>query len=1144
MAVEISGDRPREPSARELSGSSSSIPKPALNPQDEMRAVARTYSDQPLPNSEPGVWAVLTAISKIARLRPQGVNMLLIEDEHTIGRCVEDPRFHIKSNAISAFHCKIFRESGAPTDDGKADSNIPMAVFLRDTSTNGTYHNWVKLRKRSSKARLIHGDIISFVLPPHDENSYAFVYREIQNNSISSAISVNLERAATAHFGNESKRLKGIGIGAPDGPISLDDVRCLQRSNMELRQQLEFHVVTIEDLRKENKLMDGHHENVVTGTPTDDWIRNDGRVRTWILNSLDSESYRLAMYHETAKGMWDELHTLYSEKDSLHHLYDIITALQALDSSGATDLTSLVAQARSLIEAWIQHQPPTVDLAAQRAQKEAVGIAMMMTRLPHHLHSVRSHILSSTVTPSFSDVCSMLLKVTPPLEVSGPPSPALVQQVPAPLLPLPSSVRGGRTDSRGHGRGGRPRPKCSFCGKDGHLEATCYRKHGRPPRPQASAATTDASPTRTDLDEEALQHSGWRAAMEEEMTALWANQTWTLVPLPPGQHPLKEQKEALSNSYQDRIKDLLNLVDAKQKELDDTNATSAELQNSIKDLNERHNASLQSRSDADEIINSQKATISELEAQLDEERNQRREEWEKAEMDLKSAIQRAHLEAQEEIKRQADVYLRQHREQQEFITKLQESEKESRLLVEMQRSKLEDARESLVTSEKKFRLLEAQFQDEVLASVNSKKKLDAVESEVRKLKKELENEKAAREEAWAKVSSLELEIAAAIRDLSTEKQRFQGARERIILRETQLRAFYSTTEEISSLFSKQQEQLKAMQKTLEDEENYENSLFAIDPTTTFPDRNASAAQTPRESTGVSTPRNSFAKNSDADDMDDDADNCSTQKHDCPNGTHDGHTQDLEGGSPDVLARGFGSDINGEGTATVPDFEPMDTERIVGTESQAGDFVSDERNATLVKCSNMDGETARIDDEVGAQDSDEPREGDSNSKTSPRSRKEDDEASTIRTADLPASEAAGSWALDLLASEAVGSWALDTAPSVYGENESLEDHGAGTCRVLASDGQEAGSQSNTACGTAKLTKEQRELSAMIQIVEPNFKQKFYSRRMQRSESPSDAETEDRSGCSSSGAGGVDSGGDSGEEANATTDADVMIEDSVG
>lgn len=54
-----------------------------------------------------------------------------------------------------------------------------------------------------------------------------------------------------------------------------------------------------------------------------------------------------------------------------------------------------------------------------------------------------------------------------------------------------------------------------------------------------------------------------------------------------------------------------------------------------------------------------------------EERNLRRGEREKAEADLKSALQRAHLEAQEEIKRQADVFLRQHKEQQEVISKLQ-----------------------------------------------------------------------------------------------------------------------------------------------------------------------------------------------------------------------------------------------------------------------------------------------------------------------------------------------------------------------------------------------------------------------------------------------------------------------------------------
>ncbi|KAK8957155.1 hypothetical protein KSP39_PZI001100 [Platanthera zijinensis] len=38
--------------------------------------------------------------------------------------------------------------------------------------------------------------------------------------------------------------------------------------------------------------------------------------------------------------------------------------------------------------------------------------------------------------------------------------------------------------------------------------------------------------------QEALQYPGWWAAMEEEMAALWANQTWTLVSLPPCQKPV------------------------------------------------------------------------------------------------------------------------------------------------------------------------------------------------------------------------------------------------------------------------------------------------------------------------------------------------------------------------------------------------------------------------------------------------------------------------------------------------------------------------------------------------------------------------------------------------------------------------------
>ncbi|KAG0466813.1 hypothetical protein HPP92_018393 [Vanilla planifolia] len=71
MSVENSADRPRSPGSKECSVSSSTAGKPAASPQDEIRAVARKFADQPLSNPEPGVWAVLTAITKVARLRPQ-----------------------------------------------------------------------------------------------------------------------------------------------------------------------------------------------------------------------------------------------------------------------------------------------------------------------------------------------------------------------------------------------------------------------------------------------------------------------------------------------------------------------------------------------------------------------------------------------------------------------------------------------------------------------------------------------------------------------------------------------------------------------------------------------------------------------------------------------------------------------------------------------------------------------------------------------------------------------------------------------------------------------------------------------------------------------------------------------------------------
>ncbi|CAH1412108.1 unnamed protein product [Lactuca virosa] len=754
----------------DLSGSSPS-------PVDFIRSVASKLASQPLQYSEPDVWGVLTAISEKARRRRQGLNMLLTSDEHLIGRMVADKRFEILSNQISSRHCKIYRKKVA-TEDAEGQSKLLNCGFLKDTSTNGTYHNWQKLHKNSPECKLTHGDIISFAAPPQHELAYAYVFREVLNPPTVSDSSP-LKRKAD-ELGSETKRQRGIGIGASEGPISLDDFRSLQRSNTELRKQLEDQVATIDQLRSENRA--------------------------------------------------------------------------AID-----------------------------------------------------LHEVEK----------------------------------------------------------------------------------------------------------------------------------------------------KNLKESISNSYQDELKEMRNLIEEKQKELNEVNKITSEQKSAMVDLNERLNASMQSCTEANEIMRSQNATISELKILLDEERDQRKEDREKADANLTASIQRVKTEAQEELKRLSDASLRRENEQQEIINKLQESEKERCSLVETLRSKLEDTREKLVGSDNKVRQLESQLSQEQVVSSVGRKKIQELENETSRLRKELESEKAAREEAWAKVSALELEINSAMRDLEYEKRKLKAARERIMLRETQLRAFYSTTEEISLLFAKQQEQLKSMQRTLEDEENYENISLDINPNINNHTNSLHQNKQPINSHGSggskaadSTTSTKKPDNNHPETSTDEDEASMTEKHGCGARNQETceETQEAEFGQSDPPGTkgGFGSDIDGFNTAPI------------GTETQGLD-----QNIDLNK---LVDDTMVIDDETERVKID-------NSHLHHRVVVEEDTEAgdTIKTGDL-------------LASEVAGSWACSTAPSCHGENESPGSGGGGGGGLNDS----VVAESQTGVGR---NHEHEAITKMIGIVAPEMKGEF-------------------------------------------------------
>lgn len=66
---------------------------------------------------------------------------------------------------------------------------------------------------------------------------------------------------------------------------------------------------------------------------------------------------------------------------------------------------------------------------------------------------------------------------------------------------------------------------------------------------------------------------------------------------------MKDLKESISESYLGQLKELQHLLEAKEKELMDSNRTTCEQKHTVDDLNERLGATMQSCVEANEIIN-------------------------------------------------------------------------------------------------------------------------------------------------------------------------------------------------------------------------------------------------------------------------------------------------------------------------------------------------------------------------------------------------------------------------------------------------------------------------------------------------------------------------------------------------------------
>ncbi|BBN11205.1 hypothetical protein MPTK1_5g09970 [Marchantia polymorpha subsp. ruderalis] len=172
-----------------------------------------------------------------------------------------------ESPAVSGRDCTITQKlitlDGSVKPSGsEAVLGDHYVVFVKDSSSNGTYINNQRLRKNSLELRVQHKDIISLVAVSEHENALAYIYREVIDDPIRQAPKRKIPLADVDNEGmvGDGKNMQGITTCLSEGPVSIDDVWRLQRSNEELRQQLEDHVLNTEKMRSEMRVTEARHQ--------------------------------------------------------------------------------------------------------------------------------------------------------------------------------------------------------------------------------------------------------------------------------------------------------------------------------------------------------------------------------------------------------------------------------------------------------------------------------------------------------------------------------------------------------------------------------------------------------------------------------------------------------------------------------------------------------------------------------------------------------------------------------------------------------------------------------------------------------------------------------------------------------------------
>ncbi|GAV68098.1 UBN2_3 domain-containing protein [Cephalotus follicularis] len=147
----------------------------------------------------------------------------------------------------------------------------------------------------------------------------------------------------------------------------------------------------------------------------EDWMQENAMILIWLWNNMEPEIAANVMFHNTAKGVGDDLKDTYSQDKNMNRVYDLYDKMFDIGQSGKPLHDYYYSTFKGLAEELNVFQPLT-NIDKLKAQRYEFLVSKFLAGLDPDLQKIKGHILAGDTVPSLTDAFSRLQRVAYPMQ--------------------------------------------------------------------------------------------------------------------------------------------------------------------------------------------------------------------------------------------------------------------------------------------------------------------------------------------------------------------------------------------------------------------------------------------------------------------------------------------------------------------------------------------------------------------------------------------------------------------------------------------------------------------------------------------------------------------------------------------------------